>query len=57
MSTAENSSREWSSFQVAEQLVESSPVVADVLDRIASLYAINDEIRSLSADLHGARGS
>ena len=32
------------------ELAESSPVAADVLRRIASLYAIEDEIRGLSAD-------
>ncbi len=32
------------------ELAESSPVAADVLRRIASLYAIEDEIRGLPAD-------
>lgn len=32
------------------ELAESSPVAADVLRRIASLYAIEEEIRGLSAD-------
>ena len=32
------------------ELAESSPVAADVLRHIASLYAIEDEIRALSAD-------
>jgi transposase len=32
------------------ELAESSPVAADVLRRIAALYAIEDEIRGLSAD-------
>lgn len=32
------------------ELAEGSPVAADVLRRIASLYAIEDEIRGLSAD-------
>jgi transposase len=32
------------------ELAESSPVAADVLRRIASLYAIEDEIRGLSAN-------
>jgi transposase len=32
------------------ELAESSPVATDVLRRIASLYAIEDEIRGLSAD-------
>lgn len=32
------------------ELAESSPVAADVLRRIAALYAVDDEIRGLSAD-------
>lgn len=32
------------------ELAESSPVAADVLRHVASLYAIEDEIRGLSAD-------
>ena len=32
------------------ELAESSPVAADVLRRIAALYAIEDEIRGISAD-------
>jgi transposase len=32
------------------ELAESSPVAADVLRRIASLYAVEDEIRGLPAD-------
>jgi hypothetical protein len=32
------------------ELAESSPVATDVLRRIASLYAIEDEIRGLSAE-------
>jgi hypothetical protein len=32
------------------ELAESSPVATDVLRRIASLYSIEDEFRSLSTD-------